>query len=116
MTDHFITKLDFVPLLRERVPRFHIEELWAADQLGYVIANDFARYICNQAQEFNFAEVETCLRFLESLIAKGDSYVRELVEEAMETLEYCDSFEEIESRFTVTIAGLRTKRRTKGSA
>jgi hypothetical protein len=103
MDEAKITRLTFVEALRSSVPDFVISE-WADDGLGYVIVNDLARYICDQATVYDFEAVKRGTSFLEMCLAEGDSYTRDLVVEGLETLMSCRKIDAIKEHFGPLVA------------
>jgi hypothetical protein len=67
--------------------------------LHYPICNDFARFICSEAEVLQNAvseeersslrRVPDCMMFLERALGEGDSRVRDLVHECVESLSEC---------------------------
>jgi len=98
-----INKETLIQALANAVPGFKPDELWADESLGYLIINDLARYICNRAEyaKYDDDEVRAALDFLEACLLKGDSYVKGLVHECLETLASCSSISEIKKYFGV---------------
>jgi hypothetical protein len=105
-----ITIDNWVKELRHSVPPFAVDP--DAEGLGYLIANDFARFICSEAEvlqyaaseveRFSLSTVPECMNFLERALADEDSMVRNLVRECVESLVECPWQEQI-----LTFAGPR---------
>lgn len=80
--------------LRNAVPSFESE--WTDDRLSYLVFNDFARFICSEAEILaylkpgekadSFSQVPACMQVLERLVREEDPNLRDLVSEAIETL------------------------------
>ena len=91
--------------LRQAIPTFPIDAEWERDGLAYPAFNDFARYICYEAEVLEFVEsheeahrlsaVPACMEFLERVMEEGDAEVRDLVKECVDTLSECKSHKQI---------------------
>ena len=100
-----ITSESAIRELREAVPSFVVNGEWERDRLSYPIFNDFARFICSEAEVLQYVEsadeahrmsqVPTSMQFLERLLSEGDSEVRDLVRETIETLSTCPGDQEV---------------------
>jgi len=100
--------------LRYALPQFQIDPMWAEDNLTYPIIDDLGRYICERTtyseyDENDAAEIARALDFLERCLAEGDSDVRDLVHECLETLDCCDHFEQIKIHFGPQVLALWQK-------
>ena len=94
-----LTSESVITELRAAVPSFAIDSEWEAGGLSYPIFNDFARFVCSEAEVLQYVEsvdeahrmsqVPASMQFLERLLREGDSDVRDLVSEAIETLASC---------------------------
>jgi hypothetical protein len=102
-----MTKETFVNALRSAVPDFEMDAEWSNDDLGFPIINDFARYICATAA-IDPEDVENAVHFLEKCLNEGDSYIRDLVHECLETLSSCVGIESIKGMFGPLVTTLWT--------
>ena len=94
-----ITPETAISELRKAVPSFPIDADWEQVGLAYPTFNDFARYICSEAEVLEFVEsreearrlsdVPVCMEFLERAMEQGDAEVRDLVSECIDTLSAC---------------------------
>ena len=85
--------------LRRSVPSFVPNPELEPEGLHYPMFNDFARYICSEAEVLQYAasreeatrlsRVPDCMMFLERAFLDGDSTVRDLVLECVESLSEC---------------------------
>jgi hypothetical protein len=100
-----MTRETFVNDLRSAVPEFEIDVLWAEDNLGFPIINDFARYTCETAA-IDPKDVENALHFLEKCMKEGDSYIHDLVHECLESLSSCPNIDSIKSIFGPLVKNL----------
>ena len=75
--------------LHRAIPSFDCE--WEEDHLSYPLFNDFARYICSEAEVLKYVESVDEAR----LLSEGNSDVRDLVTEAIETLSTCPHEREV---------------------
>ena len=82
-----------------QLPGFEIDPKWVPDNLGYLVVNDLARYLCEQASLADWENVRQGTAFLERSLEGGDLYVRDLVHEALEALLSCDRVSEIKVHF-----------------
>jgi hypothetical protein len=83
--------------LRKAIPSFDSE--WEKDRLSYPVFNDFARFICSEAEVLphlksaaeahRMSQLPACMQVLERLLREGDSDVRDLVSETIETVSTC---------------------------
>jgi hypothetical protein len=101
-----ITKDTLIKTLQAEVPSFVIDPDWIEEALSYPIINDFARYICQEAdiafyihEADSYDEVKKALRFLEMGLEAQDPYMRDLVHECLETLLSCNRIPEIKVYF-----------------
>lgn len=81
--------------LETAVPDFTPDPYW--DGLQYLIINDFARYICLVVQESE-NDLNRALEFVDRCVNEGDSRVRELMHECIETMSECEQASEIKGR------------------
>jgi hypothetical protein len=75
--------------LRRAAPEFPIDSEWEQDKNSCLAYNDFARFICSEAevQQYlapgeeatQFSKVPICMRFLESAPEQGDAEVRDMI-------------------------------------
>ena len=89
--------------LHRAIPSFDCE--WEEDHLSYPLFNDSARYICSEAEVLKYVEsvdeahrmsqVPACMELFERLLSEGNSDVRDLVTEAIETLSTCPHEREV---------------------
>jgi hypothetical protein len=94
-----ITSESAIRELREAIPSFVVDGEWERDRLSYPVFNDFARFICSEGEVLEYvksadeahrmSQVPLCMQFLERLLSDGDSDVRHLVRETIETLSTC---------------------------
>ena len=92
--------------LHQAIPSFPIDAEWEVENLSYLIFNDFARFICSEAQVLQYVASEKearrlsslsdCMTFLERALEEGDSAVRDLVDDCVETLSSCPWRKQIE--------------------
>ena len=85
--------------LRKAVPAFPIDSEWEQDKLSYLAYNEFARFICSEAEVLQylapdeeaaqFSKVPACMRFLESALQQGNSEVRDMISDCVCTLSSC---------------------------
>lgn len=101
-----LTRTNFISILHEHVPNLDLDPAWVEQQLGYPLINDLARYICQRAELGAPAEIDSALRFLDLCSQSGDSYLRDLVIECLETLLACDSIAEISARFPLSVLAI----------
>ena len=99
MTGPAITSSNLLVALRRIVPDFAINPDWEEDSLGYPLINDLARYIGDQARLGQFDKVRDGLAFLEAGLESGDSYIKDLVHEGLETLLSSDNITAIKAYF-----------------
>jgi len=92
-----ITRESLISELRQGVPNFKLDEEWAENSLSYLIINDFARYIIEQADWGDNDELKESLHFLERCISDGDPGVHDLAHECVESLSVARCAEEIKS-------------------
>jgi hypothetical protein len=86
-----MTRQTILDHLKEAVPQFEIDPTWMSENLTYPAFNDFARYICAKAAMGDQNTVHRALAFLEQALHGGDTDVRDLVLECVETLNSCDN-------------------------
>ena len=101
-----ITKDTWIKTLQAEVLAFVIDPHWVEGVLGYPIINGLARYICQEAdiafyihEADSYDEVKKALRFLEMSLEAQDPYMRDLVQECLETLESCNRIPQIKANF-----------------
>ena len=94
-----INKETMIDELRSAVPEFVIDPDWVPENLGYLIFNDLARYLCEQAQFSDWKVVKQGMDFLERSLDGQDSYMRDLVHEVLEALSSCDQVSEVKQYF-----------------
>ena len=85
--------------LRRAIPEFPIDSEWEQDNLSYLAYNDFARFICSEAEVLQhlapdeaateFSKVPICMRFLESALEQSDSEARDMISDCVCTLSGC---------------------------
>ena len=102
-----ITVENVIVELRRSLPSFVIDPEWEAEVLPYPVFNDFARFICSEAEVLQYAvseeersslsKVPDCMMFLENALADGDSAVRDLVRECVESMSECPWQEQIKA-------------------
>lgn len=100
-----LTSESAITELRAALPTFTIDSQSEAERLTYLIFNDFARFICSEAEVLQFVEsadevhrlsqVPAGMQFLERLMREGDHDGRDLATEAIETLASCKYESEI---------------------
>jgi len=91
--------------LQESVPNFPMDPEYLKDGLRYPVFNDFARFICSEAEVLQSAsseaearqmsQVPVSMEFLDRVLREGDDDVRPLVVECIETLATCEWVEQI---------------------
>ena len=86
-----MTRESVLQQLQESVPEFCLNPEWIEELLGFPAINDFARFICSEAEACRWDEVRKSALFLERGLTEGDDYVRDLVCECLETLSSCRS-------------------------
>jgi hypothetical protein len=101
-----MTKETVLAELQRTVPHFRVNPEWLEDGLAYPAINDFARFICSEADTFGWDEVEASMIFLERALLEGDGYVRDLVLECVETINSCESIELLKNRFGAGVHAL----------
>ena len=101
-----MTKETVLRELRGAVPNFRLNPEWSEDGLAYPVINDFARYICSEADSLGWDEVAASVAFLERALAEGDGYVRDLVLECVESIASCDSINMIRGCFGTRVSAL----------
>lgn len=94
-----INKETMIEELRGAVPDFVIDPDWVPENLGYLIFNDLARYLCEQAQLSDWKVVKQAMDYLERSLDGQDSYMRGLVHEVLEALLSCDQVSEVKQYF-----------------
>ena len=94
-----INKETMIEELRDAVPEFVIDPDWVPQKLGYLIFNDLAQYLCEQAQFSDWKAAKQGMDFLERSLEGGDPYMRDLVHEVLETLLSCDQVSEVKQNF-----------------
>jgi hypothetical protein len=94
-----VTRDTLLRNLRTALPQFEVNPDWSADNLTYPIINDLARYICEQASYGEHEEIKQALQFLELCLTEGDSDVRDLVHECLDTINSCVHIEQIKVHF-----------------
>ncbi|HTD23116.1 MAG TPA: hypothetical protein VK738_10710 [Terriglobales bacterium] len=94
-----INKDTLIMELQSAITGFVIDPEWIPDNLGYLIINDLARYMCDQAFLSDWEELKKGMDFLERSLEGGDSYMRDLVHECLETFLSCDHVGEIKKYF-----------------
>jgi|WetSurMetagenome_2_1015567.scaffolds.fasta_scaffold245518_2 hypothetical protein len=109
--------------LRRAIPSF--ESDWAIDRLSYLLFNDFARFICSEAEVLQYvksadealrlSQVSPCMQFLERLLEEGDSIVRDLVFETIETLDGCVYREDIKKWAGAAVSAIWNKQPWRNS-
>jgi hypothetical protein len=91
-----LTRSNFIAALREAVPGFNPDASDVADELTYLIANDLARYMCSCTGGPNPSrDLLMAASFLETAIVVGDEAVRDLADEALQTIAECPLVDEI---------------------
>ncbi len=95
--------------LTRAIPAFEPDPEYKAEGLVYLIFNDFARFICSEAEvlqyitseeeAFRLSSVPACMMFLKRALQEGDSAVRDLVNECLETLSQCPCQQQIRQWF-----------------
>jgi hypothetical protein len=85
--------------LRRAIPEFPIDTELELDKNAYYTYNDFARFICSEAEVLQylapgenatrFSKISICMRFLESALEHGDSQVHDLISDCVCTLSSC---------------------------
>jgi hypothetical protein len=101
-----ITKETVLSELGRAMPHFRLNPEWLENGPAYPVVNDFARFICSEADTFGWDEVEASMLFLERALSDGDSYVRDLVLEYVETLSSCPSINLLKDRFGPEVRAL----------
>jgi hypothetical protein len=94
-----MTSTSILAELQKSVPDFQIDPDWLVDGLSYPIFNDFARFICSEAEASDMSQVATSIAFLDRALREGDESVRLLVFECLETLASCDSADQAKKYF-----------------
>ena len=94
-----INKETMIDELRGAVPEFVIDPDWVPENLGYLIFNDLARYLCEQTQLSDWKVVKQGMDFLERSLDGQDPYMRDLVHEVLEALLSCDQASEVKQYF-----------------
>jgi len=94
-----MTRESVLQKLQQSVPEFRLNPEWIEESLGFPAINDFARFICSEAEASQWDEVRKSILFLERALIEGDSYVRDLVFECLETLDSCQSIEALKEYF-----------------
>jgi hypothetical protein len=95
--------------LQELVPNFRMDPESLKDELRYPIFNEFARFICSEAEVLQFvgseaevrqlSQVPVSMEYLDKALCEGDDDVRALVVECIETLAACKWVEQIKRYF-----------------
>jgi hypothetical protein len=104
-----ITRENILSEIQRYVPNFRIDPDWLEDGLTYLVINDLARFICSEAEVLEFvnsekeaaelSQVPASMSFLERALGDGDSFVRDLVFECVETLASCEQIDQIKKYF-----------------
>ena len=81
-----ITNESLIEELRRALPQFKLNEAYVEDQLMYPIMNDLARYVVEQSEWDDENELRASLGFVERCVSEGDSYVRDVAHECIESL------------------------------
>ncbi len=81
-----ITRETLVAELRLTLPHFRVDEAYADEGLEYPIIGDLARYVVEQSDWGDEEELRACLAFVERCFAEGDSYVRDLAHDCVESI------------------------------
>jgi hypothetical protein len=102
-----ITKDNFLTVLRDQLPQFNSD--WATENIGYLIINDLARYVCSEACAYEEIEVSKAITLLDTLQKEGDSYIKDLVYECLESLTSCERYAEIKKHFTAELSAISQK-------
>jgi len=102
--------------MQRAVPNFLISPEWISDGLTYLAFNDFARFICSEAEVLQYAcseveaellsQVEISMAFLERALRDGDSDVHLLVLECVESLACCEWISQIKKDFGPRVTDL----------
>ena len=100
--------------LRRAIPSFTVDS--ELEGLSYPIFNDFARFICSEAEILQYlaseeealrlSKVPACMTFLEHVLQEGDSPVHDLVSECVETLSACPRQEQIKKWIQPKVAAI----------
>ena len=101
-----MTKETILSELQRAIPHFRVNPEWLEDGLGYPAINDFARFICSEADTLGWDEVDASMAFLERALSDGDSYVRDLVLECVETIDSCESINLLKDHFGTGVRAL----------
>ena len=94
-----ISNENFIAMIREAVPQFAVDAEWVKSNFTYLVVNDLARYICENASDCNTDEVKKSLHFLEACLEEGEPFLRDLIHEGLETLVSCKGIAEIKENF-----------------
>lgn len=98
-----ITLENAIAELRRAIPSFTVDPEW--EGLSYPVFNDFARFICSEAEVLKYVEsdeeatslsmVPASMMFLEHALEEGDSAVRDLIDDCVQTLIACPQHDQI---------------------
>jgi hypothetical protein len=104
-----ITTKTVLDELQKSVPNFQIDSEWLSDGLTYPAFGDFARFICSEAEVLQhvhseaeaseLSQVRISMALLERALQEGDSDVRDLVFDCVETIASCDRINQIKKYF-----------------
>jgi hypothetical protein len=94
-----MTKDTVLSELQKAVPHFRVNPEWLENGLAYPAINDLARFICSKTEPLESEDVDVALAFLERALSDGDTYVRDLVIECLETINSCKSIHMLKDRF-----------------
>lgn len=111
-----ITNQNVLSEMRKAVPGFRIDPEWSLVGLTYPIFNDFARFICSEAEVLQFISLEeealelsqvgASMAFLERVLQEGDSDLHDLVFECIETIASCEWIEQVKKYFGPRVSDL----------
>ena len=111
-----ITAENVLSEMQQAVPNFLMNPEWRLEGLTSPVFNDFARFICSEAEVLQYArseteagrlsQVETSMAFLERALRDGDGDVHALVLECVETLASCEWVNRARKYFGPTIRDL----------
>ena len=89
----------------------------------YPVFNDFARFICSEAEVLQYvrsaeeanqlSQVPACMQVRERLLRDGDSDVRDLVSETVETVSSCAREQDIKKWAGPEVLAVWSKQRTQ---
>ena len=91
---------DVFPILASAVTGFEANDEDWEDRVTYFFLSDMIRFVCGETESGSRTETQQLAALLDKLLTEGDSDVRDLVMDGLDTVAECVHRDEIIGHFT----------------